>query len=100
MGKNTLNFTKIALEALPVPKDGARVIYHDSKTNGLQLRVTSNGVKTFSMFRWVKAEGKPERITLGRFPDMSVEKARENAANINAAIANKKNPNDAIRAEK
>jgi len=100
MAKNTINFTKSALEALPVPKDGTRAIYHDSKTNGLQLRVTSGGVKTFSMFRWVKAEGRPERITLGRFPDMSVEKARENAANVNAAIANKENPNDAIRAEK
>lgn len=100
MAKSTINFTKAALDALPIPKDGARVIYHDSKTHGLQLRVTSNGVKTFSMFRWVKAEGKPERITLGRYPDVSIEKAREKAANINAAIANKENPNEAIRAEK
>jgi len=100
MAKNTLNFTKIALEALPLPMEDTRAIYHDSKTKGLQLRVTSNGVKTFNMFRWVKAEGKPERITLGRFPDMSVEKAREKADIINGAIANKENPNNAIRAEK
>ncbi len=100
MAKRIITFNKSNIEGLPLPKMGDRDTYHDSKINGLQLRVTGNGVKTFSVYRWVSTEGKPERVTLGRFPDLSIEKAREKATTINAAIANKENPNDAIRADK
>lgn len=100
MSSSTINFTKATLDSLPIPEADKRITYHDSKVHGLQIRVTSSGVKTFSVFRWVSVDGKPERVTLGRYPAMSIEKARENAININAAIANKKNPNEAIRAEK
>jgi integrase len=66
---------------------------------GLRLRVTATGVKTFSLYRRVKG-GTPERVTLGRFPDMSVEQARRQAATINAAIADGANPAQAKRAHK
>jgi integrase len=100
MSKQTINFTKAKIDGLPLSKADQRDTYNDTKTAGLQLRVTGSGVKTFSVFRWVKAEGKPERITLGRYPDMSIEQARDKAASINAAIANRQNPNNAIRAER
>ncbi len=100
MSNRTINFTKAALDSLPIPAQGKRVTYHDSKTDGLQIRVTSSGVKTFNVFRWVSVDGKPERVTLGRYPHMSIEKAREKAQVINAAIAEKKNPNEVIRAGK
>ena len=100
MEKKTFNFTKASIEALPLPKEGERVTFYDSKTNGLQLRVTASGIKTFCVYRWVSVEGKPERITLGRFPALSIERARTEAMKINSAIANKENPNDAIRAQK
>jgi integrase len=98
MIENALNFTKAHLDHLPLPPPGRRMTYRDSKTHGLQLRVTSNGAKTFCVFRWVKADSKPERITLGRYPDLSIEKAREKAAAINAQIASGANPNDVVRA--
>ena len=44
--------------------------------------------------------GKPERITLGRFPSMTVEQARKQAAKINLAIESGANPADAKRAHK
>lgn len=100
MPGRTINFTKAALDALPLPKPSKRTTYHDSKTRGLQIRITGNGVKTFSVFRWVSVDSKPERVTLGRYPDMSIEKARQKAEVINAAIAEKKNPNEAIREQK
>ena len=59
----------------------------------------TKGVKTFSLFRRVKG-GKPERITLGRFPSMTVEQARKQAAKINLAIESGANPADAKRAHK
>lgn len=85
MNKN-INFTKTAIESAKPPAPGQRLVLLDTKTVGLQCRVTPAGVKTFSMFRRVKG-GPPERITLGRFPDMTIGMARAEAAKINAAIA-------------
>ncbi len=44
---NTINFTKAAIDGLPLPSPGQRVEYWDSKTSGLQVRITSTGVRTF-----------------------------------------------------
>lgn len=96
--ESQFNFTKEAIERLPLPELG-RAVYRDSKVTGLQLRVTANGVKTFSVFRRVKG-GQPERITLDRFPGMTVERARDEAAKINAEIAARKNPAEVRRAVK
>ena len=99
MDKTRFNFTKAALSILSLPATGKRVTYHDAKTTGLQIRVTAAGLKTFSVFRRVKG-GQPERITLGRFPDMSVEQARKMAARVNAAIEEGSNPAAVKRAHK
>src|SRR5688572_7304415 len=94
-----LNFTKAALGALPAAAPGKRDTYHDSKTPGLVLRVTDTGGKTFSHFRRVPG-GEPERNTIGRYPDVSVENARRRATEINAQIAKGINPAQAKRARK
>lgn len=90
-----INFTKASLSALASPAPGLRATYHDIKTPGLQVRVTSTGVKTFCVFR--KVHGKPERITLGRFPEMTPEQARKRAAEVNAQIAKGESPADQRR---
>src|SRR5207249_642581 len=59
-----------------------------------------SGAKTFSVYRWIKGAARPERITLGTFPDMSIEKARRAATKINAAIADGDNPNEMRRKAK
>lgn len=99
MGETRFNFTKDALNGLARPEAGKRAVYHDAKTAGLQLRVTSTGVKTFSIFRRIKG-GQPERVTLGRFPEMTVEQARRLAARVNAEIEEGGNPADVKRAHK
>lgn len=96
---NKINFTKEELLALPRPERGERAVYLDSKTTGLQVRVTDTGAKTFSVFRRTKG-GRPERITLGRFPEMTVEQARRQAANINTEIVNGGKPAQVKRAHK
>lgn len=93
---NRINFTKATLENLPLPPTGSRATYHDTRIGGLQLRVTDRGVKTFCVYRRVRF-GPPERITLGRFPDLTVEQARTRAQAINAAIAQGENPAEAVR---
>ena len=99
MGAIKIRFTKDGLSALPAPKVGERATYHDTKTTGLQCRVTATGIKTFSIFRRMKG-GQPERITLGRFPEMTVEQARKVAAQVNAAIEEGSNPAEVKRAHK
>jgi len=44
--------------------------------------------------------GQPERVTLGRFPEVTVEQARRLAATINSAIADGANPAEVKRAHK
>lgn len=95
----TVSFTKETLNALPLPGAGKRDTYLDAKTPGLQLRVTETGAKTFSLYRRIKG-GQPERVTLGKFPAMTVEQARKQAAIINASIAEGANPAEAKRAHR
>ena len=93
------NFTQRALDALPSPPTGGRAYHYDEKTPGLGIAVTGSGTKSFIHYRWIKGRG-PERITLGRFPGMTVEQARREAAKINGHIAHGKNPADDIRARR
>ena len=96
----SLNFTKATLDALPAAKPGSRETYHDSKTPGLQLRVTESGVKTFSVYRWLKDDKKPQRRTLGRYPQMTIEQARTAAAQVNALVEAVGNPGDELKAKR
>lgn len=70
-----LRFNKQAIQNLELPAPGSRATVHDTVVNGLQLRVTSSGVKSFCVLRRSKG-GDPERITLGCYSDLSVELAR------------------------
>lgn len=90
------NFTKAEIDALPLPQKGKRDTYHDTKVNGLHLRISSTGIKTFSVFKRIKG-GNPERITLGRYPDMTIDQARRRTMEINLAIADGRNPAEAKR---
>jgi integrase len=70
-------FTKTKLLELPTPKTG-RDVYRDAKTPGLILRITPAGGMSFYFYRKVK--GRPVRMLLGKFPDISVENARKACA--------------------
>ncbi|MDD5033156.1 MAG: integrase family protein [Methylococcaceae bacterium] len=84
--QKAINFTKGALDAIPIPAPGKRETYHDTKTPGLQLRVTDTGSKTFVVRRRVRS-GNAERVTLGTYPAMTPEQARRRATEVNAEIA-------------
>ena len=86
-------FTKAILDGLRA-EPGKRIALQDAKVSGLQIRVTAKGVKTFSVFRRIKG-GNPERITLGRYPRMTIEAARKRAAKVNNIIDAGANPAEA-----
>jgi integrase len=73
-----IRFNKTSLDNLSPPTRGKRATYYDTDVLGLQLRITDHGVKSFCVFRRSK-RGSPERITIGRFPSLSVEQARTKA---------------------
>lgn len=74
-GRERMVFTQKAIEKLPVLKERAH--YYDKDIRGFGLRVEASGRKSFFFF--VKANGKPEFRSLGQFPDIDVQKAREAA---------------------
>jgi len=79
-----INFTKRAIETIKPPKNGRLYVY-DTRTPNLQVCVTAAGSKTF--YRYGKVAGKPERIHIGRFPDVSVEQARRTCKDITGRLA-------------
>ena len=85
MAYEPLNFTIKAIESLVVPLAGRRLYYRDTKISNLVLMITDKGVKSFQVYR--KINGRPVRVTLGRFPDLSVENARNKAMEANAQIS-------------
>ena len=86
-----VNFTKKVLDALPVPPSGKRFSFKDARVKGLIIRVTANGQKTFQLYQ--KHQGRPVRVTLGTFPDMTIENARREATKAKGALAGGSNPN-------
>ncbi|WP_241569413.1 integrase family protein [Rosenbergiella collisarenosi] len=93
MSAKSFKFTKSKIEGLLLPDNGERAEYRDTELSGLILRVTANGVKTFSLSRKIK--GEHFRVTLGRFPDITVDVARASAVKyLSEMTTSKKNPND------
>lgn len=84
-------FTKALLSALDLPEKGGRDYYYDEKERHLMLAVTSKGTKTFYVYR--KIDGKPERIFIGLFPDLTIDQARNKAVELKNKIAQGINPN-------
>ncbi|MBF0339439.1 MAG: tyrosine-type recombinase/integrase [Magnetococcales bacterium] len=86
-------FTATRIAELPASAPGRREVWHDQHTPGLQMRVSPSGVKTWSWYRRVRGGG-PERITLGRWPRMSVEDARRHAGQLNALVTQGESPSE------
>ena len=81
--------TKRSIAAVKVPKTG-QVFIRDAELTGFALRVTENGTKSFI---WEgRVHGRPRRITLGQYPDLSVLLARKKALETKAAIAQGRDP--------
>lgn len=90
-------FTIKAIDRLPLAASGT-AYYYDTDVRGLALSIGTTGKKTFLLYRKIK--GKPERVKIGPYPDISVEMARNSAAILNADIARNANPADAGRSKR
>jgi integrase len=91
-----MNFTKQGLNSIQA--NGKQQSARDDKSRNLYLLTTAKGTKTFYVVR--KINNKTERIKIGRFPDLTIEQARRECANINQQIELGDNPNDLQRKKK
>jgi integrase len=91
MQKN-INFIKKTLDSLKLPDKNKRHYFYDTKIKGLELMVTEQGTKSFKVYR--KFNGKPVRVTLGKYPEMTIENARNEAQRVIADMISGKNPNE------
>lgn len=76
-------FTQARIKDLPIPDKG-RVDYYDLKVPKLTCRVSSTGNKSFVVLKW---NGKTmQRVTVGKFSDVTVIEAQRKAQEILTAI--------------
>lgn len=92
-----INFTQDRIRNLPIPEVG-RLDYYDIKVPKLTCRVSYTGSKSFVLLKWT---GKSmQRVTLGKFPDISVSDAQKLALNSLSDLAKGINPTVSKRQEK
>lgn len=80
-----IKFTVEAINRLKCPAGKIQTWIYDTHTPALALFMGQGGSKTFYVYRKVK--GRPQRVKLGRFGDISIEQARKLAQRTTAAIA-------------
>ena len=97
MAQKKVNFTKAVIGAAVAP-EGGRCYLHDQKESGLVLQITATGRKSFQLYK--KHQGRPVRVTLGTWPEITVEQARKKAREAKVELADGRNPNDALRQER
>lgn len=92
------NFTKKKIDLLESVDDKKQNYYADTQVRGLYISVARGGTKTFILRK--KIEGRSERITLGVYPDISLDEARKLAYEARTKIANGVNPAETKRKAK
>ncbi len=97
MMRQEINFTKKALTNLQPPEGKKRVYVYDHKESGLVMQVMPTGRKTFQFYKWFKKGKIAVRVTIGTFPDWTIEQARKEAQKCKADMANGINPADKKR---
>ena len=88
-------FTNAWLNSVSSPLQG-RDEYRDIDCPGLVLRISSKGIKSFSFpFR---LGGKTGRFSIGKYPQISLKKARELVTEAKSEVANNIDPRTKKRA--
>ncbi|WP_218814603.1 tyrosine-type recombinase/integrase [Rickettsiella endosymbiont of Dermanyssus gallinae] len=80
-----MKLTKIVVDKLQLPTSGNQKRYYDSVMTGFGVRVTAKGAKAFFVEKMIK--GKQKRLTIGRYPALTVEQARKEAQKLLGKIA-------------
>ncbi len=77
MENKKINFTKSSILSLLLPEKGKIAYYYDVQVKGLGIMIFNSGTKTFFLYK--RVNGRPDKIKIGRFPEITVEQARRAA---------------------
>lgn len=84
--ENKFNFTHERLRKIPNADAGKRAYYYDTLTPGLRLAVSATGNKSFQYQAWSSEKQRPVTLTLGKWPTMTHNAAREKAISLQHAV--------------
>lgn len=74
------------------PDPGRQIDHFDTVVKGLTLTVSPGGTKAWGLFYTKPASGKRARMKIGRYPEISLAKAREKARETRATIGEGQDP--------
>jgi integrase len=95
----TKNLTEAAVQRARAPKTGQTFLW-DGAVKGFGVRILASGSKTFWFQYRPRGGGSSRMIRIGRFPDISVRKARNEAHKYAAERAHGGNPAADLQAER
>jgi integrase len=81
-----VNITEQFVKSLSKNPPAAGYVIHSDKQKGFGVRITANGIVSFILNYTV--HGRERRCTVGGWPELSVQKARENALDLRRDISN------------
>ncbi len=98
----SLRLTDAAVQRLKIPTDADRVEYWDTKTAGFGIRISATGVRSWVMILRILRNGAwvQQRLTLGRYPGVTLADARKKAAEAKGQAERGEDPGAAIRSTK
>lgn len=85
MARQAKRLTEAAIKRLPVAPSGKRTEAFDAAQEGLCVRTTDTGSKSFNFYFY--QGGKHRRMTLGSWPETSLDAARAEAAKARKLVA-------------
>ena len=98
MGTDKTTFSNESVKQMTCEQGKKRFIYYDKKQPKLACIVSKNGIKTFALHTFDRVRKKPVQRTIGRFPEISINHAREIANKLLAQIAEGLDIQEAARA--
>jgi integrase len=94
-----MRLTKESIQRAKLPEPGKKERFlRDDLVRGLGVRITALGSKSFVFESRIK--GRPRRMTIGFWPDMNVQLARERAMELRTGMAKGEDPHAARLAER
>jgi len=97
--ENHFPFTDKKIQNIELPAKSKKHFY-DTKSSGLELRVSTKGTKTFYTNKWFPAEAKAVRICIGKYPSTKLTLARKIYEEHKNSLARGVNPLDQINYRK
>jgi integrase len=93
-------FTDRFLKSLEPAEEGKRAVYWDAAKQSFGCRVTDKGVVSFFVMRRMQGKKQPVRVVLGRYPKVTLAKARKLAERALGDLSEGVHPKEREQAER